>query len=839
MTDILAALRWLLVLEIAGLVGIPLAKCLFAHLPDRGHAFARPLALLLACYALWLLGVFGLLTVQATSLLFCLGLVLVLGLLLGGRLRLSAEEGRSALIVEAVFLLAFVLATFVRAHNPNIEATEKPMEFAFLNAILRSETMPPHDPWLAGYALSYYYFGYLMLAALAKLSAVSAAQAFNLGIATLFALTVTGAFGIVRNLVAQHGQRRPDEAAPSFFGGVAALALAVMGNLEGFLDVLHSRGLLPASFWRWLDIKDLLEPPVPGPWLPDRYLWWWRASRVINDRSPLGEPIEVIDEFPSFSFILGDVHPHVLALPFVLLTIAVCLEWMLRLREEPSLPSHRRFLVLAAITMGGLGFLNTWDWPIYLVLFAAATWLALSTLTVPARLWQTVRIAAFAGICGVIAYLPFYLGLQSQASGVAPTLYAHTKLRQFVVMFGPFLFVAALFAGVRLWQLRLGLLRRVAFWWLLLFLMPFLFLGLIGLGVLALPTGQATLEQLRGVAEVRQVVGDKPWPEVIANLLWAKASAPWMVLVVTGIAAAALAVVEREEPNPHPLPEMRREATSSLPLAECEGTRPFPDVQVNNSPFRPQEGGWGGRSLPADFAMAMIAIGILLTWAVEFVYLRDYFGTRMNTIFKFYYQAWVLLALGCSFGAYYLWQWLRGPVRLAFTALAMLFLALGMVYPLLATWTKTEGFSGSPTLDGTRYLEQAMPADYQAIRWLNANVRGTPVIAEATGGSYTAFARISANTGLPTILGWDFHEMQWRGTTRFLERQEDVRLIYLARSWEEVQNILNEYDVRYVYVGPLERQAYGPQAGELVAAKLPLAYEAAAGDQTVQVYEVR
>ena len=808
MIDILAALRWLLVLEIAGLVGIPLARCLFAHLPDRGHAFARPLALLLACYALWLLGIFGLLTVQATSLLFCLGLVLVLGLLLGGRLRVIAEEYRSALVVEAVFVVAFVLATFVRAHNPNIEATEKPMEFAFLNAILRNGTMPPHDPWLAGYALSYYYFGYLMLAALSRLAAVSAAQAFNLGIATLFALTVTGAFGIVRNLVAQHSQRRPDGAVPTFFGGIGAVVLAVMGNLEGFLDVLHSRGLLPASFWRWLDIKDLLEPPVSGSWLPERYLWWWRASRVINDRSPLGEPIEVIDEFPSFSFILGDVHPHVLALPFVLLAVAVCLEWALRLHEEPSLPSHRRFLVMAAVTMGGLGFLNTWDWPIYLVLFSAATWLALSTLAVWARLWQAVRIAAFVGIGGAIAYLPFYLGLQSQASGVAPTLFVHTKLRQFVVMFGPFLFVAALFAGVRLWRLQPGLLRRVAFWWLLLFLTPFLFLGVMSLGLLALPAGQATLEQLRGMAEVRQVVGDRPWREVIVSLLWAKVAAPWMLLVVTGIVAMALAVVERGEPLPRPLPY-------------CG------------------EGGWGVRSLPTDFALAMIAIGLLLTWAVEFIYLRDYFGTRMNTVFKFYYQAWVLLALGCSFGAYYLWQGLRGLTRLAFAVPAVLLLALGMVYPLLATWTKADSLSGLPTLDGTRYLEQAMPADYQAMRWLNENVIGTPVIAEATGGSYTAFARVSANTGLPTILGWDFHEVQWRGTYRFMERQEDVRQLYLARSWEEVQSILSEYNVRYVYVGPLERQAYGPQAGALVAAKLPLVYEAAAGEQTARVYEVR
>ena len=846
MADILATLRWLLALELVGLAGLPLARRLFAHLPDRGHAFARPLALLLGCYVLWLLGIIGLLRVDATSFLFGLALVFGLGWALGGRLDTTREERRAVVQVELVFLASFLFGVVLRAYNPDIAATEKPMEFGFLNSILRDGNLPPHDPWLAGYAISYYYFGYVMVGALAKLSGVAAAQAFNLGIATLFALTVTGAFGLVRNLVAEHSQRELSSSVPTFFGALAGVSLSVMGNLEGFLEVLHARRLLPMSFWRWLDILDLSEPIEAVSWLPQRNWWWWRASRVITDRSPAGAHMETIDEFPGFSFLLGDMHPHVLALPFVLLAIAVSVEWALRLREEPRARSHGRFLVLAAVTMGGLGFLNTWDWPAYVVLFGVATWLALPEMAVRARLWQAVRLAALVAAAGFLAYLPFYLFFQSQAAGIAPTLFVHTKLRQFTVMFGPFLFVAVFFAGRALLSQRPLPLRRGLLWWLLLFLTPFAFLSLISLGLLALPSGREVLAQLRGMAEVREIVGDRPWSQVIASLLVAKVSAPWMLLVVTGVMAAAIAVIEG--PLPRPLPETRGGETgehdgSPLPSSVIGAdtvvcpVASFPRFGKGDAPKRSDALASGG--LGESLSLAMIAIGLALTWAVEFIYLRDYFGTRMNTVFKFYYQAWVLLAIGCSFGAYHLWQGLCGWRRLALVLPAALLFVLGLLYPLLAAYAKTDGFRGPPTLDGTLYLRASAPADYAAIRWLNENVRGTPVILEAAGGSYSAFARISANTGLPTLIGWDFHEMQWRGSGRFQGRQEEVRLVYTSPAWAEVQAVLLRYDVHYVYVGPLELQTYGPRAGELLGGRLPLAFEATVGGQTARIYEVR
>jgi len=200
-----------------------------------------------------------------------------------------------------------------------------------------------------------------------------------------------------------------------------------------------------------------------------------------------------------------------------------------------------------------------------------------------------------------------------------------------------------------------------------------------------------------------------------------------------------------------------------------------------------------------------------LPLVVEFVYLRDLFGTRINTVFKFYFQAWVLLALASAYGAFVVSSRLRGlgglVWRLALTALVL----GGLVYPVLATPNKAGDFGSPPTLDGMAWLETAHPDDYAAIRWLQANVTGAPVILEAWGGSYQYAARVSALTGLPTVLGWDFHEYQWRGSyDEPSRRKTDVDILYNTSDLTQTLTLLDKYAITYVYVGPLERERYNP-----------------------------
>jgi uncharacterized membrane protein len=137
----------------------------------------------------------------------------------------------------------------------------------------------------------------------------------------------------------------------------------------------------------------------------------------------------------------------------------------------------------------------------------------------------------------------------------------------------------------------------------------------------------------------------------------------------------------------------------------------------------------------------------------------------------------------------------------------------GLAYPIGATWTKSNAFKGEPTLMGDRFLERGSPADWLAIQWLRQNAVGRPVVAEAVGGDYTDYARVSTFSGLPTIIGWVGHELQWRGQRPdYNPRQQAVDTLYQSPNRDEVIRVAQQYHVQYVFFGSLERSKYGPEA---------------------------
>jgi YYY domain-containing protein len=833
-------LVWWLLLQLCGLVGLPLAFRLFGNLPDRGYAFARPLGLLLTGYLLWLGGSLGFLPNSVGGTLVAMLVVAGVGIWLyfGRRNKKQTLLGWLRahktywLAVELLFIVALVGWTVYKSYNPNLETAggEKWMEIAFINATLRSDGFPPPDPWLSGFGISYYYFGYVLMAMVARLSGLPPAVAFNLFIPTLFALTLTGAFSLVYNLVMGRAgiveERTQGTGRAIGFGLLGAMFVGILGNLEGLLEVFHSRGLLPASFWRWLDIININQPPTPNGWVPTRFIWWWRASRVIHDCSFQGlvsgdcnppNNWEVIDEFPFFSFLLGDVHPHVLALPFVLLAIALALNLISNQQISKSasqqvsnLRSRISNLVtsafggwaqfgLYALCLGALGFLNTWDFPIYLFLVTAA--FALWRLRVGSAdsqkgrsHWITESIAVGLGLgaLGGILYLPFYVGFQSQAGGILPNLFNPTKLQQFLVFFGPFLFVVISYLAVLSrelrppnWQRRLPILLALTL------IGPLVALLTVGAALLMSPSVRSWVDGLLGDPSVQALLGDASLRSLAMVALRIRLSNPWtyiflggllawvvLLLLATGDSAAA-----RADRRASGLAETRRPADASSPRPPVADT----------------------------FVLILIGVGLLLPLAVEFIYLRDLFGTRMNTVFKFYFQAWVLLALAATYGVSIVASRVRGVGGLVWR-LALVFLVLGgLVYPALAIPSKAGDFSTQPGLDGMAWLETAHPDDYAAIRWLQANGTDGAVILEAPGESYSYLARVSALTGLPTVLGWDFHEFQWRGTyDEPARRKPDVDILYNSVDLGQTLTLLDKYDITYVYVGPLERERYNP-----------------------------
>ncbi len=740
----LAVLSWWVILQVLGLAALPVAWRLFARLPDHGVAFARPLGLLLVGYGLWMGGMIGVLGNTAGSIIL---LVAVLGALAWWKSRdqwaamkaFVIGERRLLVIYEALFLGVFALWSLYKAFNPEIAYTEKPMEVAFLNAILRSDTFPPLDPWMSGFSISYYYFGYVLVAMVTRLSGVPSSVAYNLAVPLLMALTVTGAFSVVFNLtgIAAGGSATEPRAWKTRVGaaGLGAFFVAVMGNLEGFLELLHAKGVGSADVWNWLDIRNLATAPLSQAWYPTDNWWWWRASRVIND-VVLGVHREIIDEFPFFSFMLADLHPHVLALPFTLLALALALNLAAEPGEgDPGQPWTRAVaadplrLVLTALCLGALGFMNSWDFPTYTGIVVLA--FGLQRLSARGRLNAAVveEMLAFGlavGGLGLALYLPFYLTFQSQASGIGLVLIEKTRLQQYLVIFGVFLWALA--------PLLRPLLQRPPRWWL------------VALAALAVPI-------------------------LVSGFFW------WWTVVVL-LVLVLFAVLRMSEP-------------ADKQALATDGAR--------------------GEQLARRFALTLVTVGLLLTLVTEFAFIRDTFGNRMNTVFKLYFQAWVLLAIAGAYSVY--WSttaavlrrvnWAR-PIWAAGLAILV---AAGAYYPLAAAYTKANLLAVPPTLDGADFIARSQPGDYGAIQWLNANVKGAPVILEATGGEYSDFGRISTFTGLPTVLGWGGHELQWRGNyTEPGKREPDIETMYRSADVQLVRSLLTKYGVKYVIAGRMERE---------------------------------
>ena len=788
------------------------------------------MGLLVSGYILWLGGTFRLLQNNVGGILVAMILTLIVGLvwhwrqLRGGHspsaLDWLRQEWRYALTVELLFGIAFVGWAIFKAYNPNIETAggEKWMEIAFINGALRSDYFPPQDPWLSGFAISYYYFGYVLMAMVTQLTGLLSVVAFNLYVPTLFAMTLTAALGIVANLVSLHQSSTPPSpttppVAPNHLttsatltGLVGALFVAILGHLEGLLEVLHHRGLMPAGFWTWLDIRDLKIPPTgPGEgWMPDRFIWWWRGSRVLTDYTLTGQEQEVIDEFPFFSFLLGDVHPHVLALPFVLLVVALALNLIVN-GERPApaesgdatvspvdrlvgtLQESWRLLatalggrlafVIYAVCLGGLSFLNTWDFPIYLsvVGLTLIVWVWYRQQNWSAALTSGLMGIFYLGLAGIILYLPFYATFQSQARGLLPNLWNPTRLPQFFVFFGPFLVASIalllVFSGRSSgWKKNLG-------WSLpLTVLGPVLLMLVILSGLLISPAGREYVQGILNNPEVQQVLGNTTVGALVQESLTRRLTNPWTFLLLGGLLGWSLALFVGE-------PKDRPSGPTTRPTIK--------------------------------FVLILLLVGLGLPLAVEFIYLRDNFGVRMNTIFKFYFQAWVLLALVSAFAVYYVSKYLKGIPALLWQAGMILLVTAGMIYPVLASADKTNYFQGEPTLNGIAWIADQRPADYAGIAWLRANAPDDAVILEAPGASYAAYqytGRVSALTGLPTLLGWGGHQSQWRGNYDEPARREpDIEALFNTSDLRQAQELLDEYSITYVYVGPLERERYSPQ----------------------------
>jgi YYY domain-containing protein len=822
---------WYLLITLLGWLTFPLAYRLFPALADRGFSLARALGLLVWGYVFWIMASLGLLQNDGGGLLLAL---VVLAAVSGASLQ--RKETRKALgewvrlnvrmivIIEVLFFLAFAAWAFVRASNPNIETAggEKTMEVAFINAVLHSPTFPPHDPWLSGYAISYYYFGYVMAAMLAKMTGTLGSVAHNLMFSLIFALSFIGAYGILYNLLASWHKHHPRPASTAPSTGLPLLGplfLLFVSNLEAFLEVLHGGGLFwtrdssgnaTSTFWSWLGIRELSTPPSHLTWIPDRFIWWWRASRVITDLDLMNNSTEIIDEFPAFSYLLGDLHPHVLAMPFGLLAVAMAFNLLLGgWKGETNLgfyklPVRLEGLFFGSLILGGLVFLNTWDILIGFALVLGAFILnrAMQAGWTWKRLQDVFAFSIPVGLAAIFLYLPFYIGFQSQAGGILPNLASPTRGAQLWVMFAP-LFLAIMPFLVYLWRKA----KLPARWCL-------------GFGLAV------------GAALFLAIVVYKLQPAFVGGLIDSQCSGS--ILLCFSLTTArrfsyiggVLTLLTLLGPA----------LTFLIPVGEEHPASAEPSNSKNE---------------PILFILLMVFLGTVLVLAPDYVYLRDLFSYRLNTIFKFYYQAWMVWSLAGAFGVAILLQELRGRWAFIYRVGLMLVLVLALAFPVLGLSTKTNDFkipafietlrarqatsdagaiqaaASVWTLDGSVLFSSQYPDDAAAARWLLTAPTG--VIAEAASkDAYSDYGRMAAYSGQSTVLGWWWHEYQWRGTLSQMaspltnltcradftvgglsrSRADDVSCLYQSNNWDIANEVISQYNIRYIVIGTLERRNY-------------------------------
>ena len=360
-------------------------------------------------------------------------------------------------------------------------------------------------------------------------------------------------------------------------------------------------------------------------------------------------------------------------------------------------------------------------------------------------------------LVGVVGFLPFYLSFSSQASGFLPNLYNPTRFAQYFLMFGPFLAAAVFLLLVAYRQVAVGW-RAFGRWLLAVLLLPVVFLPFVILVGMFVPSARAFAEQ-----QLAAPAGD-----IVRRVVNLRLRTPATWLFVGVMLAAIGALISR---------------------AWTTAAR------------RP------GRNL--TFVLALFFTALLLTYGVEFVYLRDSFGTRMNTVFKFYYQAWILMAIASAYALHYISSRGSMPVRIVGLTVVGALVLGGLVYPAFAIPSKANNFQGEPSLDGARFVALYRPDEAAAIDWLRANTPLDAVIVEATGGSYSDFNTISAHSGRASLLGWGGHELQWRGNYDEPGRREPlIQTLYENRDDERIRQIVAEFGIDYLIVGPREVDKY-------------------------------
>ncbi|MDC7290328.1 DUF2298 domain-containing protein [Blautia schinkii] len=700
-SDVWTFWTWWLLAALMGMIAMPVTGRLFAGFDDKGWMFSKVLAIAVTGFLTWFLVSVKLVPFTTTvCVIVCVICAVGCLLLFNQQTKKNIDcfpTGHASLIFweEILFIAAFLLWTYLAGFRPAAYGTEKFMDYGFMEAMMRSTTLPPKDIWYSQGNINYYYGGQYFAVFLTKLSGSTVEMTYNLMRTFVAGLAFAMPFSLVYQMTKDRmfgrlsGKR---VCIPALSGILAGISVSIAGNMH---YVIYSK-LIP---WFY---KLRGKSYIDNYWFPD-------ATRYIGFDPDV--PDKTIHEFPCYSFVLGDLHAHVVNIMFVLLVVGLLYAWTRSIRTREAVVEkttqakfwHRQLLMphilLVSVLLGMFQWTNFWDFVIYFVVTGGVV-LFTNIIRFQGKAKQVLAVTAAQAVevltVSYLVILPFTLQFKAMIQGVALAKY-HSLPHQLLVLWGLPVILILTFLVSLLWE-------------------------------------KLRVKRNRGVYRLLKSI-----------------SIPDLFAVVLGLCAIGLVLIP------------------------------------------------------------------------ELVYVRDIYeesNARANTMFKLTYQAFMFFGMMMSYVIFRMFTVSRQKVAKCVSAVGLVLLlwTVGYFGNSVHSWFgevwKPEEYKG---INATAFLEKDFSEDAAGVRWLKENVKGSPVVLETDGTSYTGFSRVSAMTGLPTVLGWYVHEWLWRNDVADLnEKIADIKAIYTGEDAVQVELLLKRYQVSYVFVGTKEKEKYG----ELLNAEL-------------------
>jgi len=722
---------WYLAIQLLHIITLPFCLKIFKNLPDSGYSINKAFSILILSFFVYFLTRMLMLKFNIVTIVLAICIISFLSTANYEKNFLKKLKDKNftkyILVSELIFLSIFSLAVFFKSLRPDLDHGEGPMDFAYINSILRSEKHPPPYPWFAGISLEnvYYYFGHFTYAILIKLTNIESSKGYVLSLATVFALIAISSFSFAYNILKNYK--------------IAFFCLFMITFGSSLLGLLH----LINSIYPKIDFHITgYKMPVENDFLWRLFygggLFWW-ATRVIP---------WTITEFPWFSLLWGDLHAHFISYSFIFVFAHLVLDILLS-KSKGSKKFGKNFheliqkICIFSISLGYMFPQFVWNYPLYVV------FLGLSLFFIFYHEKRKLKFLVFFAIIFFLSIVLYFepiknlLELNPKRSGLnienlKTSLFSLNVLYGFQIFLIYSYFIHKLYNLLKSQTKRTFLVLFFGFYFVLYFIVLMSFFD-------------------------NPKRFDDP---IIVNWFDLKSMLfdfQIFVLLLT-----------------------------------------FTSISLYILFFRKYEG------KIEMFLIIMILFGTFVVWVYE---LFNIYG-RYVFVFKLHQSVWIFWNTASAIIIYYFKSKLnfKNIFNTVFLLLFVVLFSSSIIYLTVTSITETDKFRPNYgrnylSIDAAEFIKNNYPEEYEAIKWINQNIKGNHIILEFPGESYEFYPRPSTFTGLTAFVEWKGHaEQVTLKNTR--ERAEIANFIYNTTDSEKALEMLKENNIEFIYVGGKEREAY-------------------------------